>query len=274
MQLRGVRVSDDDLEHLANISRDPRILTIDLERLPGEVTLDVWEPRDFQRISYIHPDRWSVVPRTLCASAKWYGSDKVHFVAAWDNPDDPYHVARTLYPMLDRADWLITYNGKRADCKWLRTDWLEAGLHPPMPWKDVDLFATLRTQFGFESKSLAYACARLGLPGKHGKYDALQAKAAMAGDVKAQRALRRYNITDVKITEALFDRVRSSVKGVNWSLYRGDGARVCRNCGANRLNREGIAAGVTGLYDAWRCQECGTVHRSTRRSVGVPMREP
>lgn len=261
-------------EITANMGRDPRILTIDLERLPGEVTLDIWEPADVKRLTWMHPDRWTVTPSTLCASWKWLDAKQVGFVAAWDKPDDPYHVARIMWDLLDMADVVVTYNGKRADLKWLRTDWLQAGMALPMPWRDVDLYAQLRTQFGFESKSLRYACDRLGLPNKDGHYDAQQAKAAMAGDVAAQKAMRRYNAQDVRVTEALFDRVRPYLKGMSWGLYRGDGSRVCRNCGHVVMTRQGTVAGMTGLYEAWRCEQCKTINRAARRSAGVPMREP
>ena len=262
-------------ELAANLGRDPRILTLDLERLPGEVTLDCWEPRDFQRISYVHPDRWSVVPRTLCASYKWLHEKQVRFVAAWENPDDPYHVARTLWEAVDLADWIVTFNGRRADMKWLRTDWVEAGMMPPAPWKDVDLFLVARREFSFESKSLRYLCERLGMPlNKEGHYDSNIAKSAMLGDRKHQLALKRYNVQDTKVTEAVFDRLRPHVKGVNWGLYRGDKSRVCRNCGDVVLDRVGVHTGITGLYVIWRCRECKTLTRDARRSAGVPMREP
>ena len=251
----------------------PRILTIDLERIPGRVELDVWEPRDFQRINYVHPDRWTALPRTVCFSAKWYGAKKVEFVAAWDNPDDPHHCARRAWQMFDEADWVVTFNGRRADCKWLQSDWAVMGLPRPTPWRDIDLFLVARREFAFESKSLRHLCERLSLPNKDGHYDAEEAKAAVAGDIKARKALMRYNKQDTIITEAVLDRLRPWLTGINWGLFTGHGSRVCPHCGSALLDRQnGTHAAVTGRYETWRCRACGTLAREARRSVSVNMR--
>ena len=163
---------------LAAALSGPRILTIDLERLPGEVTMDVWEPRDFGRINYVHPDKWDVLPRTLSASGRFLGDKRIKFVAAWDQPDDPWHVARTVWGWLDQCDYLITYNGRRADEKWLRSDWVMGGMPLPAPWRSIDLFLIARREFSFESKSLRHLCDRLGIENKDGHYNAAEAKAA------------------------------------------------------------------------------------------------
>lgn len=257
---------------LADALAGPRVLTLDIERLPGEVTLDVWEPRDFGRVNYVHPDRWSVLPRTLCLAAKWHGEKPVQLIAAWDAPDDPWHVARTAWDLLDQADIAVTFNGDRADLKWLRSDWVQAGLALPAPYRSCDLFLIARRQFAFESKSLAHLCQRLNVPGKHGHYDAAQAKAAMAGDEKAQRALARYNRQDVRATEACFDRLRPYLSGLNYGLYAEDEARVCVNCGSDRLEPAGWAATAVTRYPSYRCQDCQSLMRGKHRSAAVPMR--
>ena len=250
----------------------PKILSLDLERLPGEVTLDVWEPRDFQRTNYVHPDRWSQLPRTLCASGQWYGAKGTLFVAAWEQPDDPWHVARTVWQWLDEAAIAVTFNGKRGDLKWLRTDWLTAGLPLPSPWRDVDLFVIARQQFAFESKSLAHLCQRLGLAGKEGKYDAAEAKAAMAGDGPERRRLIKYSRQDARLNFAVFDRLKPYLSGYNLGLYAADGTRCCPLCGSERLEPAGLAPTTVTLYTSWRCMDCQGLMRSTSRSAAVPMR--
>jgi len=250
----------------------PRILTVDLERVPGRVTLDIFDAKN-DRNAFIAADRWDEYPRTICASFKWYDERKVGFVAEWES-DEPYFVARRCWELIDAADWLISFNGRRADLKWLRTEWLLAGLPMPTPWKDIDLYAIARRQFAFESKSLAHLCSRLGLPGKLGHYDPDVARAAVAGDERAQRSLARYNRRDVVITEQAYHKLRPFiVPGPNWGLFTGHGSRVCPTCGANRMTRQkGTQTAITGRYEVWRCDECGSLARESKRSVSTPTR--
>lgn len=259
---------------LAKALEGPRILSLDLERLPGEVTLDIWEPKDMQRVNWLHPARWSAVPTTLCASAQWYGEKRTLFVAAWEAPEDPWHVARTVWGWLDSCSHVVTYNGRRADLKWLRTDWLEAGLPQPSPYRDIDLYVIARQQFSLESKSLQYLCERLGLPTKSGKYDASEAKAAMAADGPERRRLMRYSRQDARLNFAVFDRLKPYLAGAyNLGLHgAGDDARCCPTCGSDRLEPAGYAPTAVTLYSAWRCMDCQGLMRSKHRSAAVQMR--
>lgn len=256
-----------------SIGGKPRILTFDLERLPGRFSRDIWEGRDLQRLSYLHPDHWTELPSTLCASWKWHGDKRVHFAAAWENPDDPHHVARVMWEQVDLADIVVTYNGRRADLKWLRQDWAVADVPQPTPYRDVDLFLVARREFAFESKSLAHLCQRLGLPGKQGRYNADEARAAAAGDGPDRRRLVRYSKQDSRITEAVFDRLRRYVRGINMGLYREDEARCCTACGGENLTHAGSATTAVTKYPAWRCDDCGAVMRGRHRSAAVPMRQ-
>jgi hypothetical protein len=249
----------------------PKILTIDLERLPGEVTLDVWEPRDFARINYVHPDRWDKLPRTLCFSYRWYGAKTVHFVANWDNRDDAYHCARVAWDLFNEADIVVTFNGKRADIKWLRSDWVMAGLPQPAPWRDVDLFVIARSAFSFESKSLRHLCDRLGVDNKSGHYSAEVAKLAEAGNRAARRELTAYNKQDTRVTELVLDRLRPWIKGVNLGAYYLDDEARCPACGGTDLHADGWYMAAVQRYALYRCA-CGALSRSQRVKHKTEMR--
>ena len=252
----------------------PKILTIDLERLPGSFTRDIWEPRDLQRLNYLHPDRWDVLPSTLCASARWWGSRPYLWTAAWDNPDDPYHVARTVHDWFTHADIVVTFNGLKADELWLKSDWAMAGMVRPAPWKSIDLYRVARREFSFESKSLDHLAKRLGVTAKNGHYDPAEAKAAMAGDEPSRKRLRRYNQGDIRATEAVLDRLCDGGWVREWphlGLWTGN-ERSCYNCGSDDLVRDGRAYTAVTAYARYRCGNCGAYSRNNNRQGSVTMR--
>src|SRR5690625_5195788 len=112
----------------------------------------------------------------------------------------------------------------------------------PAPWKEIDLFLAVKKHFGFEVKSLDEVTKRLGLQSKVDKYDPKVAKAAVAGDEKAQRKIARYNRGDVKITDALHERLAHLTKTPSAGLYDEDGDHRPRCskalCGSYNLDRK------------------------------------
>jgi hypothetical protein len=260
-----------DLDAIAG-GGNPRILLFDLERLPGEYTADIWEPRDLARVNYLHPDRWSVRPRTLCASWLWYGSKRPGFTASWENPDDPWHVARTLREQIHQADCLVTFNGRKADLKWLRQDWAQGQIPTPRPVKDVDLYVVARSAFALESKSLAFLADFLGLDGKAGRYNAAEAKAAAASDGPERRRLVRYSRRDSVMMAPVLDRLRPFIKhGPNLGLPYLDDRHRCPVCGSDDLTRDGWASTDVTTFAAYQCA-CGAWSRSKHRRHAVQQR--
>jgi DNA-directed RNA polymerase subunit RPC12/RpoP len=148
----------------------------------------------------------------------------------------------------------------RFDNKHLKSEWLVAGMAPPKPWKDVDLFAVNRSTFGFESKSLQHLCHRLGLDTKSGHYDPFMAEQCMNGDEPSQRTMRRYNVGDVKITEQAYLRMVSRGWLPNHPIMGGpvnDGELACNQCGSQDVERNGWYLAVVQERAAYRCRSCG-----------------
>jgi len=250
--------------------RGPKILTIDLERLPGRLPeRDIWEPRDLKYVNYIHPDTWVELPSTLCFAWKWYGSKRVEFAAAWDGDD----LAGISWDLFNEADAVCTFNGKRADEKWLKGDWVQAGLVPPSPWKSIDLYITARREFAFESKSLRHLCDRLGVENKSGHYSIADARGAMAGDPKAQARMKRYNQQDVRVTEGVLDALGPWVKEhPHHGVYVGV-ERCCWRCGSENLTQDGFTATAMTMYARLQCADCGAWSRANSRKHNVTTRQ-
>lgn len=245
-------------------SAGANVLIIDIERLPGLAR--VWEPKT----RYVPITQFTKLPSLLCFAAKWYGQRTVEFHAGWDNHDQMVAKAWELY---DKADIVVTYNGLSFDNRHLKSDWLVAGMPPPKPWKDVDLYRVNRTHFGFESKSLNHLCYRLGLDTKSGHYDAVTAEQAMAGDQAAQRRMKRYNVGDVKITEQAYDRLRPWISNHPFmgELPTND-TRKCNACSSTNLVRNGTYRAVAIDYVLYRCADCGANVRGGSHSRAAATR--
>lgn len=244
----------------AEKKRNGRILVVDIERLPGLAR--VWE----QKTRFVSINNFTRLPSLLCFAAKWYGEPqtKLEFHAAWD---DPEAMVQRAWEMYDEANIVVTYNGIRFDNKHLKSDWLLAGLPPPTPWKDVDLYAVNSRTFGFESKSLQHLCQRLGLDTKSGHYDAEMAEACMNGDAAAQKTMRRYNAGDVKITEqaytALLPWITSHPHHIDGF---GDDKARCHVCWSTDLWPNGFKLAQQITYRLFRCQNCGANVQGTRHA--------
>lgn len=234
---------------LAERAKGDRILILDIERLPGLAR--IWD----QKTNFVPVSQWTRVPALLCFAAKWYSDKTVtEFHAAWDNPEAMVQRSWELY---DQADIVVTYNGRAFDNKHLRSEWLLAGMSPPSPWKDVDLYHVNRSSFGFESRSLSHLCHRLGIEGKTaGGYDAITAEKAMEGDTKAQAAMKRYNAQDVRITQLCYDRIRPYLHGHPHNPRSTD-AKACNACWSERLEVVGTTMAQQIVYQLLRCEDCG-----------------
>lgn len=236
-------------EHQKRIAKiDAKILTIDIERLPGQARF--WD----LRTDYIPARNVVEWPRLLCFAARWYGQKRPIFEAEWIDRDRMIEKSWQLY---DEADIVYTFNGKRFDNKHLKSDWLVAGMPPPRPWKDVDLFQVVK-QFGFESKSLDSVTRRLGRPGKQLHYDPDLAFAAVAGNKAAQAETKTYNIGDIELTEWLADRVRPYIHNHPIMGTIGD-EKVCNRCNSTDLELDQTQRyrAVVIDYALYRCRGCG-----------------
>lgn len=266
--------------------RELSTLLVDIERLPGRARVkhrgltiegDFWDLSGWKHtLGYrIHADDVLEWPTTICFAATWYGPTpksrpKREFHAAWEpgGADAMYAEAFALY---DDADIVITYNGISFDDKHLTSGWTERRMGRPSTWKAIDLLRVARASQGWESKTLDAVCKRLGLEAKNDKYDVLTARAAMAGDAKAQRKLRRYNENDAAIMAPVYEALLPYVKShphVAPSL----GASVCPKCASDGQVRVGTYTPGVYNYPEYHCPVCGSPWRATFESSGPSVR--
>lgn len=230
-----------------------RILSIDIETTPN--LAHVWGLWD-QNIGLNQLFETSEV---FCFAAQWEGSKTVIFKSA--HHDGKEAMIQAAHNLLDEADAILTYNGKRFDAKHLNREFVAAGLAPPSPYKHIDLLQVVKRNFAFPSNKLAYVSEFFGLDGKvqHEGHE-LWVK-CLAGDEKAWRKMRAYNKRDVTLLWDLHAKLLPWIQGYpNRAMY--DGVRNgCKNCASTHLQKRGFDRTLATTYQRLQCQDCGTWQR-------------
>lgn len=211
---------------------------------------------------YMTTDHLLEVGSTLCFAAKWVGQRNIEFRSAWK--DGPEKMIERAWELMDRADAVISYNGKKFDLPTLSREFVKGSQEPPSNYANIDLYLIVRSQFKFASNKLDFVCRELGIGAKLPHKGMELWQGVMAGNPKDQRIMERYNKQDVRITERLYRRLLPWIKThPNFALYTEDERPVCTNCGSAqvwKIGKETIKK-KTQAYQRYRCKKCGTEMR-------------
>ena len=239
----------------------PRILLLDIETRPNVVHTWGLFDQNIALNQLIEPSG------LLCFAAKNYGAKKTDFYRGDGMVGDAWE-------LMSQADMVVHYNGNAFDIPILNAEFAMAGLPPPPPAKQIDLYRVVRKFFKFPSGKLDYISRALSLEGKvkHSGHDLW--KRCMAGDENAWKEMRRYNVRDVTLLEQLYQVLLPWIGShPNLNLYKAEGTlEGCPKCGCQSLKREGFAYTSTGKYQRYSCTRCGGWSRVGRREVGTDLR--
>lgn len=206
----------------------------------------------------------------MCFGARWYGSKKVIFRST--HHDGKEEMLKELHALFEEADVVCGWNSAAFDHKHIKREFLEAGMLPPSPAKDLDLMRVVKSQFKFPSNKLDYVAQRLNVGAKvqHSGFDLWVG--CMAGDSKSWREMKKYQIQDVNLLVDLYEKLRPWIKNhpsVPLHNLKEDG---CVACGSHKLQRRGYEKTSTAVYQRIRCSDCGKWMRSSTREVGSTLR--
>jgi len=139
----------------------------------------------------------------MCFGAKWLGQKKVTFKSVHHHGKQD--MLETLHKMMDEADVLIGWNSAAFDHKHIRREFLEAGMEPPSPTKDLDLMSVVKANFLFPSNKLDYVAQKLGVGAKvkHSGFELWID--CMDGKKSAWAEMRKYQIQDVQLLDKLYE---------------------------------------------------------------------
>jgi DNA polymerase elongation subunit (family B) len=257
MWLPEVNDPDDDLLKPI-VSRSVSILTLDIETSPHlAYSFDVWQAN-------ISPEKIMEASRVLMVGAKWYDRNKV--IMLTEQALGHREMIRQSWRLVDQADVIVHYNGRKFDMRHLRREWLLAGMPPPRPFKQVDLLQVVRKQFANPSNKLDAISQVLGIGQKIQHQGFALWKGCLDGDPKAWAKMARYCRGDVLLTERLYDRLRPWITH-HPHVTASDQLR-CNRCGSANLTPIGDYTAVVLAYGQWRCDDCGgTVRTSNSKRV-------
>lgn len=241
-----------------------KILFIDLETSPITAhTWGLWQ----QNISIKQ-----IVESTevICFGARWYGQKKVVFKSVHHHSKK--EMLEELHALMDEADAIVGWNSKSFDHKHIRREFLEAGMPPPSPAKDIDLMLEVRKNFRFPSNKLDYVAQKLGVGAKvqHTGFDLWLG--CMAGNDKSWSEMKKYQIQDVNLLIDLYEKLLPWIKHPSVAAHDmiEDG---CTNCGGTNIHSRGMNATDAGNYRRYQCMDCKAWMRSKTVDSRTTMRK-
>lgn len=193
---------------------------------------------------------------TLCFAAKWLGEDDVTFRSIYH--DTRKKMLKSAYSLIEDADSVVTFNGRKFDIPTLNKEFVKEGMGPPAPHRDIDLYVTAKKKFRFASNKLDFVSQFLGLDAKVEHKGMELWTGCMNRDEECWDLMRAYNVNDVTMMEPLYYRLLPWIHGhPNVALHEMTTEPACPTCGSHNLQRRGYYYTNTMRYARIKCNDCG-----------------
>lgn len=177
-------------------------------------------------------------------------------------PWDDRWLCEQIYDVLSRADYLVGHYIKKFDIKFINTRLLYHRIKGKTYLPEAQVIDTCllaRQKLKLKSNGMANVA----------EFFKLQEKIHMGGqsfmlmrafDVKTLKEWSKRCVGDVDTTVQMYKILRPYVKNLNFNLTREgvDNGHVCRNCGSSNMRRDGRGANVHGIYQKYKCNDCGS----------------
>lgn len=177
-----------------------------------------------------------------------------------------------LWALLDNADVVVAYNGKRYDIKEINSAFLKYGLSPPSPYKVIDPMVIAKQKFRLPFKSMKYLAEFLGVTLKIENSGIKLWKACLLGDHKAIETMLEYNKGDIVTLRDIFYKIIAwGNDGVNMALYNESGSPSCPHCASTDLEEVSgkFVYTAESKYVLYKCNTCTAKVRGNSRQNKV-----
>ena len=242
-----------------------RVLLWDIETAP--LLAHVWGPR----ADWVPADRFVHDSFMLSWAAKWEGERNVYSsVLSGDEAlvQDDTRIVLELAELVAEADVIVAHNGDRFDLPRLNGRVAKHGLEPLPPVRTIDTLTLARRSFGFSHNTLDHLADELGVPRKLSTGWDLWLQ-CYHGDEKALAKLDRYCRRDVRVLEAVFQRMRPYVKMPRLVSADYAGEFACTHCGSHDLQRRGTRETAVSTFARYQCNEC---KQWSKQRIGDPVK--
>jgi hypothetical protein len=238
----------------------PRVLFLDIETAPilGYVW-SLWQ-QDVG-LNQIKQD-WFM----LSWAAKWLGEKKVLYKdqRAARYVEDDKKLIEPLWKLLDKADIIVTQNGKAFDAKKINARFILNGMKPPSSYRHIDTKLLAKKHFAFTSNRLEYMTDKLCTKYKklkHKKFPGFELWGeCLARNPAAWREMEKYNKHDVLALEELYMKLSPWDTSINFNVYHDREDFVCQ-CGHPAFIRNGFQYSNTGKFQRFKCKRCGAEYK-------------
>lgn len=231
-----------------------KILALDCETAPN--TALVWGTnKQFVPVKHLVDSGY-----TLCWSAKWLGGRGIKSASVYRDGEEK--MMEEIWYLLDDADAVVHYNGKKFDIPTLNKEFLRLGWSPPSPYKQIDLYTVARRNFRLPSYKLEYVAQLLGVGSKISHKGIDLWIECMNGEEKAWLEMERYNNRDTRLLEKVYRKMLPWINNhPNYALYTDPSRPMCPKCGGT-VQKRGLQPTTTMVYQRFVCTKCGAWGRS------------
>jgi uncharacterized protein YprB with RNaseH-like and TPR domain len=216
------------------------------------------------------PNQIDKPTQMLTWAAHWLGEPKGKVVyRKWDDPD----FLTKLHEMLDEADMTVGYNHAKFDHRHINREFVLNSLPPTRPVPMVDMLKVVKQRFMFPHNRLDYVAGEILGERKleTGGFDLWPA--FMAGEAKAEKTMRKYNIQDTLLTERLYKKLRPWVNNhpnvgefsVKFADHGDD--YQCECCGSTNISLERPRRTRCFAIRVVKCNTCGHHQDGSRKKL-------
>lgn len=203
-------------------------------------------------------------------AAKWLFDDEM--ITSVVTPEearnrDDKRVVKNLWKLLNEADVVIAHYGDMFDIKMMNGRFFKHNLNLPMPYRSIDTKKAASKRMRLPAFNLNYIARYMGLDQKHSTDFDLWVQ-CMAGNQEKLNEMDEYCQQDVRVLEDVYLKLRPFIQPhPNLGMYIETDTKTCPACGSEDLEIEGKYATTVNIYDAYRCQDCGSITRSRKSKI-------
>lgn len=249
---------------------EPRIVLFDLETIPDlQQALENW--CDLSAFTPRRRPGMSASVTSICSFGyRILGEKKSHGINAWDfsswkrNVNDDSELCASALSVIENADALVSFNGKRFDEKFFLGRLAINGLSLPRKIVHIDLCQAVSANL-FLLNGRLKTVAKYLLNDEKLEHEGWPLWVKVHGgvnrvrDVAAEKLMSKYNLKDVDLMVPLFKILRPRISNIpNFNLFQvGQGNKMCcPKCGSTRIQSRGFHYTKVRAYRNYWCRDC------------------